>query len=121
MTATRNGSDRAVIAPHTESPTVGRNHQPTTKMKRLLIGLPFLLLALGPVSCSDTAEEPILVPEPVEITLTPSDRLIFEPDGGTLTLTVDAKGANWKVEKSDAWINVAPNIAAGTVEVTAQA
>ena len=67
-------------------------------MKRLLIGLPFLLLALGPVACSDTAEEPILVPEPVEITLTPSDRLLFEPDGGTLTLTVDAKGANWKVE-----------------------
>ena len=87
-------------------------------MKRLLIGLPFLLLALGPVACSDTAEEPILVPEPVEITLTPSDRLLFEPDGGTLTLTVDAKGANWKVEKSDAWINVAPDIAAGTVEVT---
>ncbi len=30
MTATRNRSDRAVIAPHTESPAVGRNHQPTT-------------------------------------------------------------------------------------------
>lgn len=86
-------------------------------MKRLLIGLPLLFLAIGLAACSDNEDDPI-VPTPVDITVTPSDRIVFEPDGGTQVLTVDAQGASWKVEKSDAWINVAPDTANNTIEVT---
>lgn len=86
-------------------------------MKRLLIGLPLLFLAIGLAACSDNEDDPI-APTPVDITVTPSDRIVFEPDGGTQVLTVDAQGASWKVEKSDAWINVAPDTANNTIEVT---
>lgn len=78
-----------------------------------------MLSAFGLVACSDTQEEPVNpVPVPVEITVTPEGALLFEPEGGTKTLTVEADGAAWGVEKSDSWINVNPDSEANTIEVT---
>lgn len=77
-----------------------------------------MALALGFVACDDTEENPVEpTPEPVEIIVTP-DALLFEPEGGVQTLSVQADGAVWGVEKSDAWININPDIEAGTIEVT---
>lgn len=78
-----------------------------------------MALALGFVACNDSEDDPIEPkPSPVEIIVTPGGELLFEPEGGVQTLTVQADGAVWSVEKSDAWINIDPDIEAGTIEVT---
>lgn len=83
-------------------------------MKRLFALLPLLSLACGLISCNDD-DDPA---SKVQIEVTPAEGLVFEAEGGTQTLRVDAQGASWSVDKSDAWINLTPDAAAGTVEVT---
>lgn len=88
-------------------------------MKRLFTWLLLTAPILGFVACDDSEENPVEpTPEPVEIVVTPEGTLLFEPEGGTRTLSVQADGAAWGVEKSDAWINIDPDTEAGTIEVT---
>lgn len=83
-------------------------------MKRFFALLPLLALVCGLVACNDD-DDPA---SKVQIAVTPAEGLTFEAEGGTQTLRIDAQGVNWSVDKSEAWINVTPDAAAGTVEVT---
>lgn len=88
-------------------------------MKRLFTWLLLVAPTLGFVACDDSEEKQIEpTPDPVEIVVTPEEGLHFEPEGGMQTLSVQADGAAWSVEKSDTWININPDIEANTIEVT---
>lgn len=82
------------------------------KMKRLLSVLPCLLLAFGLLGCSDDD------PAPATIAVKPAEGLLFEAAGGTQRLSVEAQGAAWTAQKSDAWITLASDEAAGQIDVT---
>ena len=83
------------------------------RFKHLLAIFSCLFLTTGFFACSDDDSVP-----PPSITVEPAEGLVFEAEGGTQRLSVEAQGGVWTVEKSDAWITVAADAAAGRIEVT---
>lgn len=83
-------------------------------MKHLLYIAASLMLTCGLWACDDSDETPSYP----TIRVLPADGLTFEAAGGTLSLTVDAQGAEWTVQKSAAWINLAPLTDASRINVT---
>jgi len=88
-------------------------------MKKAFAFLSLALLSCCLVACNDDKDDPAADPQDPEIDLvvTPAEGLVFEAEGGTQRLTVEAGGAAWSIEKSDTWINVAPDPEAGIIEV----
>ncbi len=75
--------------------------------------LPCLLLACGFISCSDDDN-----PAPATILVKPAEGLVFEAEGGTQRLIVEAQGAEWTAQKSDAWITLSSDASANRIDVT---
>lgn len=82
------------------------------KTKRLISVLSCCLLAFALLACSDDD------PAPVNIVVNPAEELVFEAEGGTQQLSVDAQGAAWIAEKSGAWITLEADVNAGRIDVT---
>jgi len=82
------------------------------KMKRLFFFLSCCLPAFGLFACSDDD------PAPVTIVVNPAEELVFEAEGGTQRLSVEAQGAAWTAEKDAAWITLAADADAGRIDVT---
>lgn len=83
-------------------------------MKHLLYIAAGLVLACGLWACDDSDETPSYP----AIRVLPAEGLAFDAAGGTLSLTVDAQGAQWTVQKNAAWINLAPLTDASRIDVT---
>lgn len=105
--------DRAGIIFVTSCQAV-RHAKNRTIMKHLLYFAASLMLTCGLWACDDSDETPSYP----TIRVLPADGLTFEAAGGTLSLTVDAQGAEWTVQKSAAWINLAPLTDANRIDIT---
>lgn len=88
-----------------------------TLKKLLYATLSLLFAAIGLYACDDDTEISPMSLEKTELIVTPSDAIIFETEGGSTLLKIDAKGKKWNINKSN-WINVAPNFERNELEVT---